>query len=114
MRIWELQIRRIHLAMPQNCFECCSGGRAAHLGLGALREAGAEGAQDGGDVKAAAVLVLVDNDGRQQQDLAVAPLVVALQDVVRLRHTPGSSELFFGSHTFCSSHGLTDAERDGK
>ena len=87
------------MARPQNCFERSSGGRAAHLGLGALGEAGAEGAQDGGDVEAAAVLVLVHDDGWQQQDLAVAPLVIALQHVVRLRHTPGSGECLIRSHS---------------
>ena len=100
------------MAMPQECCECCSGGRVAHLGLGALGEAGAEGAQDGGDVEAAAVLVLVHDDGRQQQDLAVAPLVVALQHIVRLRHTPGSVECLTRSQSLHSSHGGTDAERD--
>ncbi len=62
----------------------------AHLGLGGLGEAGAEGAQDGRNIEAAAVLVLVHDDGGQQQDLAVAPLVVALLHIVRLhkaKHT---------------------------
>lgn len=56
----------------------------AHLGLSGLREAGAQGAQHRGGVEAAAVLVPVDDDRGQQQDLAVAPLVVALLLIVSL------------------------------
>ena len=60
---------------------------AAHLRLCGLREASAERPQDGGNVQAATVLVLVDDDCRQQQDLAVAPLVVALEHIICL-HSP--------------------------
>ena len=62
----------------------------AYLRLCGLREASAERAQDGGNVQAAAVLVLIDDDCRQQQDLAVAPLVVALKHIIRLH-----SSIFF-------------------
>lgn len=71
---------------------------AAHLGLCGLGEAGAEGAQDGGNIEAASVLVLVDDDGGQQQDLAVAPLVVALLHIVRLRR--GQMLIFQASRIF--------------
>ena len=57
----------------------------AHLWLGALGEAGAERAHDGGNIQAPAVLVPVHDHRRQQQDLAVAPLVIALLLIVRLQ-----------------------------
>ena len=89
-------------------------GGAGYLGLSALRKAGAQGAQDGGHVQAAAVLVLVHDDRRQQQDLAVAPLVIALQHIVRLRHTPRSGQCLTTPHPHHSFRGLTDAEHEGE
>ncbi len=69
----------------------------AHLRLGGLGEAGAERAEDRGDIEAAAVLVLVHDDGGQQQDLAIAPLVIALLLVVGLRKMMRARLAFVGS-----------------
>ena len=68
----------------KQCRTAKTGNVQPHLRLGGLGEAGAERAHDGGDVQPPAVLVPVDDHGRQQQDAPVAPRVLALLRVVRL------------------------------